>query len=95
MSRVLLLGFLAIAAPVTGQQRPADIDANTKIEGGADVRGSGANAGVETKQEVERHSEDPQPEKAEREKDKPVSARQPLEERERESAAKGETAPKK
>jgi hypothetical protein len=87
--------FLAAAFPVMGQQRPPDIDPNTKIEGGADVRGSGANAGVEKKEALETRSEHAEPEKAEREKDKPISARKPQEERERESAAKGESAPKR
>ena len=78
----------ALAAPAAAQQTPTEIDPNTKTQGGADVRGSGANAGEKV---------DPEKARAEEErrdtKDKPMAERKPREEpRETEEAAKGSSA---
>ena len=75
------------ALPALAQQSPspADIDPNTKTEGGADVRESGADAGEKI---------DLKKEKPDR-KEKPIAERKPGEreqEREKEEAAKGESA---
>jgi hypothetical protein len=97
----------ALVLPVSAQNR-VEIDPNTKIEGGADVRGSGANAGagarsdnkIESESRVERREEPREdergnvagPDRTAAEKDKPVSARKP-QERELEDASKGATKP--
>ena len=89
-------GF-AVAVPAFAQEggakvNPIDVDPNTKIEGGADVRGSGAAAGAgagsDKKVEIP-------PDKRELEKDKPISERKPQEEREPEEAAKRDSAPQR
>jgi hypothetical protein len=97
----------ALVLPVSAQNR-VEIDPNTKIEGGADVRGSGANAGagarsdnkIESETRVGRREEPREdergnvagPDPTAAEKDKPVSARKP-QERELEDASKGATKP--
>ena len=103
--RALLALLSFFAFPAVAQQQPAEIDPNTKIQGGADIRGSGANAGTGNRLETEpRRGEAPgtiaRPEPLEPKEEKPISARKPQEQererqRERENAgdaAKGETA---
>jgi hypothetical protein len=88
MRIVLFLSLLGYLFPGFTQERPArpiEIDPNTKIEGGADVRGSGASAGASTRSEEKTDADKPrtqQREDAEQnrpEKDKPISARKPQE----------------
>jgi hypothetical protein len=45
MRAILAFVLLTCASVAPAQQRPPEIDPNTKIEGGADLRSSGANAG--------------------------------------------------
>ena len=102
MKRVILFGLAFAAVAVLAEERPVEIDQNTKIHGGADVRGSGANAGAgarsDNKPEGEpRSSEDPrrdvaQPDKVERREDKPISERKPSEP-EPQPASRGDTIP--
>ena len=94
---ILLISLLAMQA--LAQQRPAEIDPNTKIEGGADVRGSGRNAGQQPRTDPEAEARAPtrdpvDPYKLSPKEDRPISARKPQDvDREREEqAAKGETA---
>jgi hypothetical protein len=101
----LLLTALPLTLPFTlcaAEQAPIDVDPNTKTEGGADLRGSGANAGsgarsddkVEDGTRMERR-EAPRPaerDAAAEDKDKPISARKPREP-ELEDASKGVTRP--
>ena len=81
----LLVFFLqqVCAAP------PVEIDPNTKIQGGADPRGSGAAAGSgmrrDSKMDTEPRTEPPGnnargPDRTEPDKDKPFSERKPREE---------------
>jgi len=92
------VGFvcLAVALQVLAQERRSDeIDPNTRIQGGADVRGSGANAGATAAPETRIEDKIPVDKRA-AEKDKPISERKPQEpeqEREREEPAKGGSAP--
>ena len=97
----LVLGIVLLAATAAfAQQRPAEIDPNTKIEGGADPRGSGARAGAQPRANPETDAR-PQgrevgvePQKIDPKEDRPISARKPQDvDRERaEDAAKGETS---
>ena len=66
---LLLVPLCAIAA-----DQPVDVDPNTRIQGGADLRGSGANAGAGANTE-ERKKEDAEIQK--KQKDKPTSERKP------------------
>lgn len=108
MRRALLLIFIAWPLALWAAEAPVDIDPNTKTEGGADLRGSGANAGggarsddrIKDGTRFER-SEPPRPaergdvagpDAAAAEKDKPISARKPREP-ELEDASKGITKP--
>jgi hypothetical protein len=100
-----ILGFilLGLVLAAEGAERPQEIDANTKIQGGADVRGSGANAGAgaQTDNKIETDKSavgvpsetrgEVRSEPRADEKDKPISERKP-QEREPEDAAKGATA---
>lgn len=106
----LLLTALPLALPSTlcAAEAPIDVDPNTKTEGGADLRGSGANAGSGARSDDRigdgtrlEHRELPRPaergdvagpDAAAAEKDKPISARKPHE-RELEDASKGVTKP--
>ena len=106
----LLLTALPLALPFTlrAAEAPIDVDANTKTEGGADLRGSGANAGSGARSDTKmedgtrlEHREPPRPaergdvagpDSAAAQKDKPISARKPRE-RELEDASKGATKP--
>ena len=71
--------------------QPSDVDPNTKIEGGADLRGSGAAAGAGAG--PDKKIENPQ-DKRDLEKEKPTSERKP-QEREREEADKAERVPQR
>jgi hypothetical protein len=87
--------FLMLAVPAFAQDRRIEVDPNTKIEGGADVRGSGANAGATTPPENKIEDRIPVDKRAP-EKDEPISERKPQEqEREREEPAKRESAPQR
>jgi hypothetical protein len=46
MRRIFAIVLAAFPLVAMGAERPVEIDPNTKIQGGADVRGSGANAGA-------------------------------------------------
>jgi hypothetical protein len=46
MRRFLAFALSLFSAVAFGAERPLDIDPNTKTQGGADLRGSGANAGA-------------------------------------------------
>ena len=46
MSRFLALVLTLFGLAAVAAERPLDIDPNTKTQGGADLRGSGANAGA-------------------------------------------------
>jgi hypothetical protein len=46
MRQFFVLVLVAFPLVALGAERPVEIDPNTKIQGGADVRGSGANAGA-------------------------------------------------
>ena len=78
--RLFLALLLAWSAFAHGQQRPRDIDPNTKIEGGADVRSSGANAGAGTSTRDKTEPEKSPPRsRGEPDPDKPTSERKPRE----------------
>jgi hypothetical protein len=49
MRRFFVLVLVAFPLVALGAERPVEIDPNTKIQGGADVSGSGANAGAGAK----------------------------------------------
>jgi hypothetical protein len=92
--------FVGLVLPAVAQDRPVEIDPNTRIQGGADVRGSGANAGagarpdnkIESDTRVGERGNVAGPDKGGHEKDKPISERKP-QEREPEDASKGGTRP--
>jgi hypothetical protein len=102
------LGFICLAFSLTvlAQPRPIEIDPNTKIEGGADVRESGGNAGAgahsdnkpqagertESEPRLDERGDVARPEKTDPLKDKPVSEREP-QQRDREEGARGGTTP--
>lgn len=98
--RALLAFVCFLSVQAVAQQRPVEIDPNTRIQGGADVRGSGAKAGAEPRTDpnlgVRPHDSDAvaNPQKVDPKEDKPISARKPPDlDREREQdAARGETA---
>lgn len=107
MGLVLALLYMMIPSAFA-QDKPREIDPNTKIQGGADVPGSGANAGagartdnrMEPDARVERR-DGPRleergnvagPERERAEKDRPLSARKPSEPRPEDDATGGETA---
>ena len=105
MKKLIALFVAGLAFAATAQERPGEIDPNTKIQGGADVRGSGASAGAGAQTESRTEAEKPpfsappavhSPERIDRSdaaKDKPISERKP-QERAREDASQGETAKK-
>ena len=89
--------FLGLLMPALAQDRRVEVDPNTKIEGGADVRGSGANAGAGAQPDNRSESRTGNvagPDRPDPEKDKPTSERKP-QEREREEAAKGGSVPQR
>ena len=83
---------MAFVLPAIAQDRRVDIDPNTRIQGGADVRGSGANAGASADAQSDKNEKVERPEKSEPEKDKPISERKP-QERAPEDASRGGTKP--
>ena len=88
--------FLGLVMPAVAQDRRIEVDPNTKIEGGADVRGSGANAGAGAQPDNKNGSKTGNvagPPRPDPERDKPISERKP-QEREREEAARGESVPR-
>ena len=91
-----VVGLICVGAVLTAlaqeQERRLEIDPNTKIEGGADVRGSGANAGASARPDNKTEGKAPVEEHKQIEKDKPISERKP-QEREPEPATKGVTTP--
>ena len=83
------LALLALAFPAAAQERPvrpAEIDPNTKIQGGASSEKKS-----EAEPRVGQREDAARPEKTDPKEDKPISERKP-QEREREDAAKGDTA---
>ncbi len=95
------LGLLVLISPMAfAQERPVEVDPNTKIQGGADVPASAGTAGagartdnrMESEPRVEQRGEVAGPDRARVEKEKPISARKPEEPRPEDDAAKGETA---
>jgi hypothetical protein len=95
------LGLLLLISPMAfAQERPVEVDPNTKIQGGADVPASAGTAGagartdnrMESEPRVEQRGEVAGPDRARVEKEKPISARKPEEPRPEDDAAKGETA---
>ena len=87
MRALVILIALLTCGMAAAQQRPAEIDPNTKIQGGADLPGSGAAAGAGARSDnrpeaepmpAERRRDVAQPEK-ERPQDKPISERKPHE----------------
>ena len=97
MRTILGVISLALVLPAGAQDRGIDIDPNTKIQGGADLRGSGANAGagatsdnkpqpderLESVPRVDERGELARPDNTDPRKDKPIGAREP-QQRERE-----------
>jgi hypothetical protein len=108
MRRAFFVLLTALPLTLCAAEPPVDVDPNTKTEGGADLRGSGANAGSGARSDDKLEdgtrlgrSEPPRPaergdvagpDTAAAEKDKPISARKPRE-RELEDASKGLTKP--
>ena len=93
-----IVGLICVGVVLTAlaqeQERRIEIDPNTKIEGGADVRGSGAGAGSGARPDNRIENKAPVDEQKRIEKDKPTSERKPQErEPEPEDAAKGVTRP--
>ena len=85
-----LLAFLLLIAPmVWAQERPLEVDPNTKIQGGADVPASAGTAGagartdnrMESEPRTEQRGEVAGPDRARIDKEKPISARKPEEPR--------------
>jgi hypothetical protein len=96
-----LLPLLLLLSPMAfAQERPMEVDPNTKIQGGADMPASAGTAGagartdnrMESEPRVEQRGEVAGPDRARVEKEKPISARKPEEPRPEDDAAKGETA---
>jgi hypothetical protein len=93
---------LLFAGSALAAESPREIDPNTKIQGGADVRGSSSSAGAGEQTQERSDAEKPPlssphgvhtPEKrdsGDAEKDKTISERKP-QEREREEASRGES----
>ena len=74
---LVLLPLSALAA-----EKPIDVDPNTKIQGGADLRGDSANAGASAPTTAEAKKEDAEIQKNQKDKDKPdkpISERRPRE----------------
>ena len=95
--RVLAAILFLASVPALAQERPTpkDIDPNTKIQGGADVRGSGAGAGAGVRAEEQGEPRPVEtPPKPDIKEDRPTSARKPQEQepRREEDAARGNTA---
>lgn len=96
-----VLALLVLIVPMAwAQERPLELDPNTKIQGGADVPASAGTAGagartdnrMESDPRAEQRGEVAGPDRARIDKEKPISARKPEESRPEDDAAKGETA---
>jgi hypothetical protein len=90
--RALLAILALVTFPAQAQQRPTEIDPNTKIEGG--VNAPVPPPANEKLDEAPKREPMVRPDKVEPKDEKPLSARKPQDEdRERENApARGETA---
>ena len=96
----LLPVLILVSSMVWAQERPQEVDPNTKIQGGADVPPSAGTAGagartdnrMESEPRAEQRGEVAGPDGARMDKEKPISARKPEESRPEDDAAKGETA---
>ena len=96
----LLALFLLIAPVAWAQERPSEMDPNTKIQGGADVPASAGAAGVgartdnrmQSEPRVEQRGEVAGPDRARIDQEKPISARKPEEPRPEDDVAKEEPA---
>ena len=91
--RALALVLALSCGMVVAQQRPADIDPNTKTQGGADLPGSSAAAGAGSRSDNkptaepranddDRRRDVAEPEKGTRPEDKPFTERKPAEQEE-------------
>ena len=95
-----LLALLLLIAPMAwAQERPLEVDPNTKIQGGADVPASagtaGAGARTDNRRSPSRASSSAaksRPRSRAHRSGKPISARKPQEPRPEDDVAKGETA---
>ena len=96
-----VLALLVLIVPMAwAQERPLELDPNTKIQGGADVPASAGTAGagartdnrMESDPRAEQRGEVAGPDRARIDKEKPISARKPEEPRPEDDVAKGETA---
>ena len=88
MRFVLSIIVTLLSSGAQGAQPPLEIDPNTRIQGGADPRGSGAAAGAgvrrDNKMDTEPRDEPPgtnvpRPDKTEPDRDQPISERKPRE----------------
>ena len=77
MRAVLFVVLLPLS--VLAAEKPVDVDPNTKIQGGADVRGSGANAGSGANVEEPKKADAEIKPTEKEEKDKPTTERKPRE----------------
>ena len=94
---LVVLVCLGLILPAAAQDRPAgvhpgEIDPNTKIEGGADVRGSAAAAGAsarpDKRNDEAKREELAEPAKRDLYQDRPISERKPQEREEATRARK-------
>ena len=102
MRRAFAFGLALAAFAAYADERPVEIDQNTRIQGGADVRGSGAHAGAGARSDnkvegAPRAGEDArrdvaEPDKGERLQDRPISERRPREPQPQ-GPARGDTSP--
>ena len=102
MKRAIAWGLALAGFAAFADERPVEIDQNTKIQGGADVRGSGANAGAgarsddkvegEQRRGEDRRRDVAQPDQMERREDRPISERRPRQ-AEPQDPARGDSAP--
>jgi hypothetical protein len=91
--KTALFALMLLAPLAAAQEKPGEmIDPNTKTQGGADPRGSGAAAGARGDDKLER--DNPRVDRETGEKDKPVAERKPREQERdtEEPAAKGGSA---
>ena len=96
----LILALVCLLVPSAfAQDKPAEMDPNTKIQGGADVPGSGANAGAGARSDerrdgprLEERGNVAGPDRDRVEKDRPLSARKPEQARPEDDAPRGETS---
>jgi hypothetical protein len=97
MQKLLALLLVLFLQAASAAPPPVEMDPNTRIQGGADIRGSGAAAGAgvrrDDKMDTEPRAEPPgsnvqRPDKIEPDKDRPISERKPRE-RDRQDAGTG------